>query len=440
MNVKKTTTLAPPKYIFDHENPFNGDVFNRRKLAQQLTNYLDRLKEGTVIAIDAPWGEGKSWFGRNWASELNANNYRVVYLDAFQQDFIDEPFLLIASEISNLLDEDKTKTQALKEGAAEVMGALMPLGTKVLLNFAGKLILGISDVSKEWEEAIQKAADDASDVTQKWLEKKVEKYNQEKESIENYKKSLTDFCTSQEKPVVFFIDELDRCKPTFAIKLIERIKHFFDVPNLIFVLLLNKSQLEVAIKGVYGEKTDASTYLGKFVHISFKLPKKATGIASHSDDNWNYLYKLTEHYTLENNNNLQLFIEGLTAFAPHMGLSFRDLEKAMALLACNGVNASTPYLAWPVVLKLKNEELFSDLLKNKITAHAQAVALLESIPETDRHHFWAKRYFIAFHAAESVGRENLTQEQANDLETYRPQGYNLSMRHWLKQLELLQLD
>ena len=67
---------------------------------------------------------------------------------------------------------------------------------------------------------------------------------------------------------------MDRCKPNFAVSLIERIKHYFDVPNVVFILLLNKEQLENAIKGVYGINTDATKYLDKFINFYFNLPKQ----------------------------------------------------------------------------------------------------------------------------------------------------------------------
>ena len=99
-------TLCAPRMAFDENKPFDGDLFNRKELADQLTGYIERLRDGTVIAIDAPWGEGKSWFGRNWAADLKNQGLRVIYLDAFQQDYVEDPFLLIASEINELIGSD----------------------------------------------------------------------------------------------------------------------------------------------------------------------------------------------------------------------------------------------------------------------------------------------------------------------------------------------
>ena len=71
------------------------------------------------------------------------------------------------------------------------------------------------------------------------------------------------------KPLLFFIDELDRCRPTFAIEMLERIKHLFDVKNMVFVLSIDKKQLEAITAAVYGERIDASEYLRRFIDLVF---------------------------------------------------------------------------------------------------------------------------------------------------------------------------
>ena len=67
-------------------NAFDNDKLERRQLAEKFTTYLDRLNDGAVLAIDAPWGEGKTWFARNWEADLKEKNYKTIYIDAFEQD------------------------------------------------------------------------------------------------------------------------------------------------------------------------------------------------------------------------------------------------------------------------------------------------------------------------------------------------------------------
>ena len=111
-----TPQLAFKKEPFVEEQPFAKDKLGREELAKKLTNYIDRLQAGAVLAIDAPWGEGKTWFGRNWAKKLKDDGYRVAYIDAFEQDYINNPFVLLASELLNVTDErSKAKVQLTKK-------------------------------------------------------------------------------------------------------------------------------------------------------------------------------------------------------------------------------------------------------------------------------------------------------------------------------------
>lgn len=435
----EATTLSSPRIQFDSSKPFEGDLFKRKELAEQLTGYINRLCEGTVLAIDAPWGDGKSWFGRNWAASLETQDYRVVYLDAFQHDYVEDPFLLIASEINELIATDEDLAQDLKKKAANVMKAILPVGTKVLMNIASRLALGSADGSEVIEDAIQSASDSTADATQKWLEDKIDDHKKEKESLNSFRAALQAYCESQDKPVVFFIDELDRCRPTFAVKLIERLKHFFDVPNLVFILLLNKEQLEKALKGMYGPETDASTYLGKFIHMNLRLPKNDETTGNYSDANCNFLRSLAQHYYLQNADKTEDFIRNFSIFASIMKMSLRDLEKGMALLALNGVGNDSEYLAWPIALKLKEPEIFNGLLNDDKDAHIRALNLLEKMEVRGGVIFWAKSYFIGLHATDANDVKRLSTEQIEEYKKLRPNWFHGSgtpLKFWLKRLDI----
>ena len=71
-----------------------------------------------------------------------------------------------------------------------------------------------------------------------------------------------------------FIDELDRCRPDYAVDMLEVIKHVFDIENVKVVLVTNTKQLRAAINHRYGAEVDAQKYLDKFLKYSFALPDK----------------------------------------------------------------------------------------------------------------------------------------------------------------------
>jgi hypothetical protein len=90
-------------------------------------------------------------------------------------------------------------------------------------------------------------------------------------------KAVQQLSSFNKKPtLVFFIDELDRCRPDFAISLLERIKHMFDIDNVVFVLSIDKRQLEAATAAIYGAQIDAAEYLRKFIDIEFGLPRPSS--------------------------------------------------------------------------------------------------------------------------------------------------------------------
>lgn len=354
--------------------PFENDLFERKALAERLTGYIDRLNEGCVIGIHANWGEGKSWFGRNWHAQLVRRGYPAIYVDAFQNDFMEDAFLLIASEIISISKETSTKA-TLTEKAKAVGKNILPAGAKAVISAAGKALIG-AEASEEFADALKGIPDDFGKAAEKYIERQLKNHDLTQKSIASFRETLKEFSSKQEHPLVFFIDELDRCKPTFAVQIIERIKHFFDVPNLIFVLLLNRSQLEAAIQGVYGA-IDPHIYLGKFIHFYLTLPKVSGTQATTQDHNRLYLRKIASRCGYVGNDDISNFIEAVTIFAGVFGLSLRDLERAFIYYGLSNVKSASTYAGYLIALKIAKPDIFDLLAKNDRRGHELA---LEAIP------------------------------------------------------------
>ncbi|MGW8168938.1 MAG: KAP family P-loop NTPase fold protein [Sulfurovaceae bacterium] len=368
-NQNELPQLRCTRTDIDGTPPFNEDLLNRKDLAIKLTGYIDRLNEGAVLAIDAPWGEGKTWFGKNWKQYLESEDRKVIYIDAFEQDYIDDPFMLLASEFVELLSGGEEQLKNYKDKATKVAKATMSIGAKIGMGLLTKYALGGIDLGKEIEESMSKASEEVSSLSSKWIEAKFDEHEQDKKTITAFRDELKSLASGQEKPIVIFIDELDRCKPDFAVRLIERIKHFFDVPNIVFVLLINREQLENAIKGVYGSDTDASAYLGKFINFFFLLPK-------HKFEDYNsvryfekYVKVKFQNYKFPTNVSNDT-IEFLSELAVAFDLSLRDIETVIGLYAfAYPVQNFSDILIYIIVLKQKNYKLFQQLLKGDRKAH-----------------------------------------------------------------------
>lgn len=242
--------------------PFSNDKLNREPIAKNLTKIANLFSDsGAVISLNGEWGAGKTTFVKMWKQQLTNDGYRCIYFNAWECDFQEDPFVAIMSELYDSFDT----TENFKE--------VITSGTKILTKVSGEIVKGIlSKVTGIDTNVIASATDE---ITDQCLGR-INDYNEHKASLREFKEKLAEFVASDYigKPVIFFIDELDRCNPHFAVKLLERIKHLFDVPNIIFVLAVNINQLQYGIQGFYGSSLiNGKEYLKRFFDIEYTLPE-----------------------------------------------------------------------------------------------------------------------------------------------------------------------
>ncbi|UIJ76568.1 KAP family P-loop NTPase fold protein [Acinetobacter sp. SH20PTE14] len=265
------------------ETAWEGDLWDRRRLGEQLTNYVDRLNCGAVLALDARWGEGKTWFVRHWAKHLMDTEHNVIYLDAFANDYLEDPFLTIAAEISQTFKESKEiDDDEIKDFNAKTASVLISLAAVIpmIAAKAGMHWIGMGGAGEAFKEVYEEgkalydtASEEIAAKVKEKIEKKIENHQVEKQTIHDFKKELAVLAGKLDKPLVFIIDELDRCRPDFAIRLIERVKHFFDIPKIVFVLVMNKPQLSQSVQNFYGYEAEITAdYFEKFIDLTIKFP------------------------------------------------------------------------------------------------------------------------------------------------------------------------
>jgi hypothetical protein len=179
---------------------------------------------------------------------------------------------------------------------------------------------------------------------------------------------------------VVFIDELDRCSPTFAVRLLERAKHFFEVPGIVFVLLLNRDQLEAAIRGLYGAQVNANQYLHKFLTLTLRLPKREDlSWDGHSFASLN-LQGVAAQLGLTNVSGFREFANTLAPIGQLLGMSYRDMERAVA---CYGLThsgkQSAPIVAYLCALKVSKPGLFRQIADRDPSGHVLAAKLVDEL-------------------------------------------------------------
>jgi len=245
---------------------FKNDSLDRKLEIENLSQLVMSLDSPFVLSLNSPWGTGKTTFTRLWAAYLRQSERAVVYFNAWETDFSDDPLLSFLGEI----DEDfqqllggSIESSAAWEKAKKIGGKIARRSVPALLRIATAGILDEKDLIEE----------QASDVIAGLSEDSIEAYLSQKSAIGEFKKTVEAALarTDDAGPIVIFIDELDRCNPNYAILLLERIKHLFDVRGVVFVLSVDQRQLSHSINGVYGQKFDANTYLKRFIDIEYNL-------------------------------------------------------------------------------------------------------------------------------------------------------------------------
>ena len=245
------------------------DVLNREDFINKLKLLVEMLankKQGCCLGIDGAWGSGKSFVLEMFEEQLkdihleetNDNKYFVFHYDCWKYDYYEEPAIAI---VAAMLDTIDNELSMFSEGTKNATKLAMETTKKTLTKIASELCknkIGIDLVEI------------ASDV--------LEKHDKEKEnnfdSLYGFKRALEETRIgiqkiAEDKTVVIVVDELDRCLPTYSIKVLERLHHIFnDIENVIVILSMDKTQLEHSIKEIYGD-IEVDTYLRKF--IAFKV-------------------------------------------------------------------------------------------------------------------------------------------------------------------------
>ena len=350
------------------EKAFEGDCLNRAQLAERLEHFVERLKEGHTIAIDADWGSGKTWFGQHFEKYLKTRGFTTIWVDTFARDYSEDPFLPLL--------EPLIKLEGAAAGRSEIADKAIAVGKRLapaVLKAIAKVSLSIAvggATTEQIGDAIAGAIDSPLDNAEAWMRQRLSDLGDEEEELKQFKVTLKKLAAekSSDKPIVYFIDELDRCRPDYAVKLIERLKHLFEIDGIVFVLLINRTQLEAAVKGLYGESFDAERYLEKFFHLFLTLPPQVPAPDGQNRHFRNFTWNTAKRLGIDVDKDKE-FLDFLASLAAPMGISLRSAEKIIRLRA---LTPSDPRLvesgalsAWLMALKVCQPEVFLRLRKNE---------------------------------------------------------------------------
>jgi hypothetical protein len=262
------------------DNPFLNDRLGRKQIAENLTLLVQSTNQPFVISVQAPWGWGKTTFIKMWKTQLESLGHVCFYFNAWENDFVEDPLIAFVGEINKTIVDKSSKGQISTQikKLQNVGGKIIRRALPLTIQIATQGLLGQESVKKVSDLLFNSGGDIAS-LASELAEEKMRQYENDKNGTQEFKNELTRFTKSisvgagRKSPAVFFIDELDLCRPAFSISLLERIKHVLSVEGMVFVLGIDRSQIEQSVRSLYGKEVDGDGYLRKFIDLGVNLPE-----------------------------------------------------------------------------------------------------------------------------------------------------------------------
>lgn len=266
--------IKTEKYGEEQKESLNHDAMARESEIKVIQNLCVNSTDGFVLAINGEWGIGKTWFLQKLQQELDNSGFASLYFNAWSTDFAEDPLGAISAcflkhlatlQSSKELDEIKKKFGgALRNLALASAFSLADLASEVIKTSTGG-ILDPSAIKKHWDQISSSEVEDLAAI-----------FNKQEEAVTEFRKVLSETVellvkANNSSKLIILVDELDRCRPTYAIELLERIKHFFATKNVVFIFGVNLNQLSHSVKAIYGNEFDGKAYLGRFFDFRFDL-------------------------------------------------------------------------------------------------------------------------------------------------------------------------
>ena len=333
MNLRAKEIVSQP------DDPFKDDLLNRKCYAEVLTNIIKQTDTGFTLSINADWGYGKTTFIKMWEAMLQSEGYKTVYFNAWETDFVADPMMALIDGLRNTTFDQDFAFEQRKLLSATV-------DTIIGITRAIPVVKIIGDVGRAVKDGIDQCLENTNDFQKtQSLQSLVAEF---KGRLTNYAKAV-----SNDKPLIIFVDELDRCRPDYAVQMLERIKHCFAIDNIIFVLSVDKHVICESIKAIYGGlNIDTEAYLRRFIDLEFSLPNPNISdfisaqyeyhqIETCFDTYWDHMEK-----TYEGKDNSKEHLETIISCFTSQEHSLRDVEKYFNRLSIV-IRSVNPRDHWP---------------------------------------------------------------------------------------------
>jgi KAP family P-loop domain len=353
---------------------FTEDKLNRKELAKKYVKILHEISDAYTIALDAPWGSGKSKVIDFMCEIFEDNNDLYVKYNAWENDYTNEPFLSLLNHIFNIIKKNNVSDNKLNT-LKEISLKASKIGGKSLVKGLGKFLVGMESV-KELESLSEEVVKSFISSTADYSTSIFNELDESKKSrdtfVLEFKETIkTVLNGTKNKKIYIIIDELDRCKPTFSIELLEQIKHLFEMDELVFFIAVDNHQLSESLKSVYGNGFDSKTYLHRFFNIELHLD--TPNICAE------YINERLLKLNCYDSSGLKSLLYGYNSF----DLTLRDIERIITevrvLKALNNEQYIFLNVLYPLlILKYKFNDVYLELKPSYDNTFDKAYILISS--------------------------------------------------------------
>lgn len=364
--------IQPEMAAVPENNPFKHDLLNRKTAIEALTNVISNIEGPCVMAVDAPWGMGKTTFIRMWEQYLRDKAFPVASFNAWETDYFANPFSALSGEFLQELGKFKRNLPQLEAlgKAVQSISSMMPTLIPVISSAIDGGMLGKSIVKAVEDYAAKESKDRRS------TRRELEKF---RKALDETARKLAEF---QKHPLVIIIDELDRCRPLYAIELLELTKHFFSVDHIVFVLAINLTELSHSVRAVYGEQFNASNYLERFFDIDFKLPdvnREKFILSNFQAMKIDQYFKRTEDESAAEN--FPAIAKVFSSFLGKADISLREISQVMRRLGLviAALPNNRPFLGWGSAMALIIRTIDFDLYERFMRLEVDDQEVIDSI-------------------------------------------------------------
>lgn len=245
------------------------DTIGRNKDIVYFYNILQAQNSASTIALDGRWGSGKTFFVNQIKMAINALNPSSDMKDEVRDSIITSLSITNREDDDSSIavyydawenDDDTDPVFSLIYEITKQLSVEFSLSDKSILKTAGAIIEALS--GHHVNEIVEVLTSDDPFT----------KFQKEKDTVEKIKNFFSKLLEKRGNRLVIFIDELDRCKPTFTVKLLEQIKHYIFDERITFVFSVNLEQLQHTIKHYYGADFDSCRYLDRFFDLRIAMP------------------------------------------------------------------------------------------------------------------------------------------------------------------------